>query len=276
MTVHSTALAKLGGYLESRKARIQAMLPAESGITPGRLIRTALLSVDENPVLLRCTPESLYKAIITSARYGLEIGGPLAQSYIVPYKDAAKLVIGYRGLIALVLRTGAATQVVAEAVREGDHFERTMGIGGKITHIASKDPKRDEKPITHVYCQYLLANGNIVDDVMTTAEVNRHAEQYSKAVSKADSPWNTAWLQMALKTVLRRPVLRGFVPVTLTDADRRVFEDSSGAERFVEASEVSRITTTRVQPDETLATETELLTDAEMEAALERESIQSE
>lgn len=234
------------------------------------------MSIDENPVLLRCTPESLYKAIITAARYGLEIGGSLAQAYIVPYKDRAQLIIGYRGLIALVLRTGAATQVVAEAVREGDTFDRTMGIGGKITHIASKAPDRDEKPITHVYCQYLLANGNIVEDVMTRSEVNRHAELYSKAASKADSPWNTAWLQMALKTVLRRPVLRGLVPVTLTDADRRVFEEANTVAAYIEGEHVARIETTRVQPDESMVTETELLTDAEMEQALEREAIQAE
>ena len=268
-------LAKIRGYLEERRERIQGMIPKGSGLTADRLNRLTLMAVGDSPSLMRCSAESVVKSVMQAARYGLEIGGPLPQAYLVAYNTEATLIVGYRGLLSLVLRSGSVKEVGVEFVYQGDTFERQLGIGGKFKHVASNAQDRESHPVTHVYSEFLLPTGNIKHWVMTADEINRHAQQFSPSCNKKDSAWQTSWKAMAAKTVLRQPILRGLLPINLTADEREAFGDQ-GPLDMIEVEPVSRTETTRVQPDETLATETELLTDAEMEAALERESIQSE
>jgi recombination protein RecT len=190
-------------------------MPTNSAISAEKLVRVTLLAINTNPTLLTCSPESIYAAMLESARLGLEIGGSLPSAYLVPYKGKAQFQIGYRGMIELVIRTGSVKDVNVEYVHEGDTFQREMGIGGKWTHIASNDPKRESKPITHVYSEFLLPDDRIKRHVMTTEELNDHASRYSQAFK--DGPWQTAWKQMAAKTVLKQPILRGLLTISLPE-----------------------------------------------------------
>lgn len=215
------ALKVVGDYLASRKDRIGKILPASCGVTPQKLISVTLMAMSENPQLLKCSPESVYKSLLDSSRMGLEIGGPMALAYLVPYRDKAQLIIGYRGLIELARRAGSIQDADVFYVHEGDTFRREMGIGGKWTHIASLDQDRETKPITHVYAEFLLASGHSKRFVMTRDEINRHRDKYSQAARSSDSPWQTNWKAMAAKTVLKQPILRGLIGITVADGQGR-------------------------------------------------------
>lgn len=223
-------LTIVANYLHSKVARIGELLPANSGVTAPKLVRVVLLAINDNPALLSCTPESVYAAVLESARLGLEIGGPMAQAYLVPYGRKATFQLGYRGLIDLVIRAGSATDVNVEYVYEGDTFRRELGINGKWVHIASSDQERESKPITHVYAEFLLPDGRVKRHTMTASEINEHARQFSPSFAKKDSAWQTCWKAMAAKTVIRQPILRGLLPVRLPEeAQKHVMWDENPA-----------------------------------------------
>lgn len=221
MAASNKQLMVVNDYLQKRLPRIRELMPANAAISAEKLCRVTLLAINTNPVLLTCSPESIYAAMLESARLGLEIGGAMPHAYLVPYKGKAQFQVGYRGLIELVIRSGSAKDVNVEYVHEGDTFHREMGLNGKWTHIASNDAKRESKPITHVYVEFLLPDDRIKRHVMTREEIDDHAARYSQAFNSKDSPWKTAWKQMAAKTVIRQPIMRGLLPISLPEADRK-------------------------------------------------------
>jgi recombination protein RecT len=217
MAATNKQLTVVNDYLQKRLPRIRELMPTNSAISAEKLCRVTLLAINTNPTLLTCSPESIYAAMLESARLGLEIGGAMPHAYLVPYKGKAQFQVGYRGMIELVIRSGSAKDVNIEYVHEGDTFQREMGIHGKWTHIANNDPKRESNPITHVYVEFLLPDDRIKRHVMTTEEINDHAARYSQAVNAKDGPWKTAWKAMAAKTVIKQPILRGLLPISLPD-----------------------------------------------------------
>lgn len=212
------AIQSIAQMLVANRAKLQKALPKH--ITPDRMIRVTLNSLSKNKDLLKCTQESLWEAIVEASTYGWEIGGPVAQAYLVPYKDRksgvsrATLIPGFRGLMDLARRSGHVSNIVYGVVHKGDRFEQPEDpMDPMLIHQAAEDPKRGSKPVTHVWAGYLMTNGSRVYEVMTFDEINAHRDQYSKGHAKPDSAWSTAWESMAIKTVVKRPIMRGLVPI---------------------------------------------------------------
>jgi recombination protein RecT len=217
----STQLQVIGHYLQSKVDRIGELMPSNAGITAQRLVRVTLMAINDNPRLLQCTPESVYAALLESARLGLEIGGALPQGYLVPYGKKAVFQLGYRGLIDLVLRSGNVKRVHVEFVHVGDVFHREMGIDGRWQHVASNDVNREDQPITHVYSEFKMSDGETQRYAMTKAEIDKHGQQFSQSWGDADGPWQQHWKAMAAKTVIRQPIQHGLIPIRLSDVERR-------------------------------------------------------
>lgn len=217
----NTQIVEISNYLITKVDRIGDLMPSNAGITPLRFVRVALLAINDNPRLLQCTRESIYSALLESARLGLEIGGALPQACLVPYGKKAVFQILYRGLIELVTRSGSVREVGVEVVYEGDAFKREMGIDGKWTHIASDAPDREQREITHVYSEFRLADGRIKRYAMTKAEIDAHAERFSPSVMDKEGAWKQHWKAMAMKTVIRQPIMRGLLPIRLRDEEQK-------------------------------------------------------
>jgi recombination protein RecT len=197
----------------AERDRIFQALPRH--VTPDRLMRVAINCIRKTPEILNCDPASLFAAITESATYGWELGGVLGHAYIVPFGRDAVLVPGYRGLIDLCRRSGQVSTIQMELVHEGDRFEYGLGDDPFIRHTPNDaDPKRDSRPITHVYCVVKLRDGGIQRSVWTAAKIDAHKEKYAKAWRKKDSAWQTDWPVMAKKTVIRDMINRGLVPVS--------------------------------------------------------------
>jgi recombination protein RecT len=234
----TTQLQVIAQYLNDKVDRIGELLPRNAPIDKRTLVRVALMAVNENPALLACSPQSIYAAVLESARLGLEIGGPVAQAYLVPYKMRDKVTKqlvtrasfqpSYRGLIDLVMRNGGVRKVNVQAVYVGDLFKRDLGILGTFIHEPGDDPDRESREITHVYSEFLFPDKEVTRFVMTTKEINEHARRFSKSWGDPDGPWKTDWKSMASKTVIRLPIMRGLVPVHLRDDVRQyvVAEDT--------------------------------------------------
>lgn len=220
-----TAIKSIAAYLVQKKSKLEVALPKH--ITADRMIRITLNSLGKSKELLECTQESLWEAIIEAATYGWEIGGPVAQAYLVPYWNSkqrireAVLIPGYRGLIDLARRSGQIANVAFGVVHEGDKFvPPSDALEPQLIHQHSDDLERHKKPITHVWAGYLFKDGNRVYCVMTAAEIDAHKERYvpvgkdgTGGWKSPKSGWQTAWDAMAIKTCLKRPIMKGQVPI---------------------------------------------------------------
>lgn len=174
-----------------------------------RMLRLALVAVNKQQKLLECTQESVLQALMETAQTGLEIGGPLAEAHLVPYKVKgvmqANLIIDYKGLVKLMYQAGAR-RVVADVVRENDRFgfDRVEGV---VEHVHAWD---NAKPIG-AWALVDLPNGERLVEYMTADEIEK-VRQSSRA--KDRGPWVDWPDEMWKKTALRR--IRKTAPLSIT------------------------------------------------------------
>lgn len=187
----------IGSMIERLKPELAKALPKH--ITPERLARTALTAIRQNKKLMECEAVSLMGSIMVSAQLGLEPNTPLGQSYIIPYGNQAQFQIGYKGLIELAHRSGQYKRIDAFAVDEADQFEYSYGLEEKLIHIPSDKPTGKTK---YFYALYELSNGGRSYKVWGREKIEAHGKKYSKSFNKAESPWQTNFDSMALKTCL--------------------------------------------------------------------------
>lgn len=240
-TAPNTLPATRGGANLTTKSRdridtirdlLQARVPAMSQVLPKhltaeRLMRLATFDIAKTPSLLECDPKSLVSCVLQAAQLGLE-PGIIGHAYLVPFKGQATLIIGYKGLIDLVRRSGQLSTIQAQVVYRGDAFDYDLGLDPKLTHKRAES--YDGRPeVTHAYAVARLKDGSVQFEVMTRSDIEAIR---SRARSGSSGPWTTDYAEMAKKTVLRR--LCKMLPVSVEVA--RAVEAESAQEAGVAVS----------------------------------------
>ena len=91
-----TDLQVIGQHLMSREKRFHQVLSPQAkarGLSGRQILRQMSHCLRENKALMACTPESLAQVCEEACIYGVTIGGPLAEAYVVPYGREAKLIL---------------------------------------------------------------------------------------------------------------------------------------------------------------------------------------
>ena len=114
----------------------------------------------------------------------------------------------YQGYIDLAYRSGILTSIYGDVVREGDKIEFEKGTNGAIRHVPS--PTSWDQQISYAYVVAHLNNGGMGFEIWPIQKIISHRNRYARGHDKADSPWKTAFDQMAMKTVLKQ--LMKFLP----------------------------------------------------------------
>jgi len=187
----------LRGLLEKSKSQMEMALPRH--VSPDRMLRVVLTTIQRTPKLLECSPKSVIGAVMEAAQLGLMPDGILGHAYLVPFKGVCQLIPGYKGLIDLARRSGHVESLQARCVFNGDEFEFAYGLKPHLTHKPCDDPGE----LTHVYAIAVLTGGEISFEVMTRAAVDKIRKR-SKASTQG--PWVTDYDEMARKTVTRKLV----------------------------------------------------------------------
>lgn len=211
--------------LAVRKKMAQVDLTAaipDRRLTAERFIRVALTTLQTNTQLARCEPRTIVAALVESAQLGLMPDASMGEAYLVPYGRQAKLIIGYRGMIKLMRQSGEVSEIHAFPVHEGDAFSYRLGTDPRIDHFPLDEPDRDSKPITHVYAVIRFKDGGTQFCVMGKEEVDKIR---SRSRAGKSGPWQTDYIAMALKTVLRR--LAKMVPMSTLAERAMVLNDSA-------------------------------------------------
>lgn len=206
LPVRPTNIATFRSIIENKRTAFAEVAPKFFSVD--RLLKIAVLAAQRESKLLNCTTASLLVSLIQAAELGLEPGSSLGHAYLIPYKQTATLIIGYRGLIALARRSGEIESLSAQVVYSGDNFSCQFGTEPKIVH----EPKLDGDagaPIA-VYAVARLKGGVIQAEVMTVSQIE--AIRNSTPNGKG-STWTDHWDEMARKTVIRR--LAKYLPLTI-------------------------------------------------------------
>ena len=208
------ALAKPAGkqktvldVITEKKADFARVIPRH--LNPERMIRIAQSAISRNPRLLACSAPSLLRSVMEASIMGLEIG-VLGEGYLIPYGTDCQFQPGYQGLLKLAIQSKAVTAIYPGAVRQGDEFDYELGSDPFLRHKPSMDTDPNEQPYAF-YVVLKLPSGEKQITVMSKAAVDRIRKR-SKSSGKPDSPWNTDYEMMGVKTVIKRGLK--YVPKT--------------------------------------------------------------
>ena len=200
------------------RAEIAKVLPRH--MTADRMIRVALTATMKTPKLLQCTADSLTRCMLDCSSLGLEPDG--RRAHLIPFEDKRNnvtictLIIDYKGLVELAMRSGLVSYLYADVVREGDLFDFSLGeIKRHVPWFLRRD---EEKPVEAgqdiaVYAYARMSNGASAVAVMSVDEVysirdNSQGWQAFKKGFTKKNPWDPSdWVseqEMKKKTALRR------------------------------------------------------------------------
>jgi recombination protein RecT len=198
------------GFLEAYKGEISRSLPRH--MTSDRMARVALTECRKTPALMRCNPKSLFGAIIQCSQLGLEPGSSLGHAYLIPFGQEVTVIIGYRGMIDLARRSGQILSIEAHTVYEGDEFECSFGLESTLKHVPDwNNPNRvDSNKLKFVYAVAKLKDGGVQPEVMSRIEVDAIR---NRSKSGRSGPWQSDYIAMAQKTVIRK--LFKYLPVSI-------------------------------------------------------------
>lgn len=205
--------------LKSAESQIRMALPKH--MTPERMMRVAVTAFSKTPALQKCSVLSIASCVVQASELGLELTGPLGQAYMVPYWnkntgcDEAQFQVGYRGLMELAYRSGRVDSIQARIAYRNDRFQCAYGTKPKIDHVPAQS---DEGEPAWVYAIAIMKGGGVDFEVMSVAQINKHRAKYSKQKQTQFNPWESAWEEMAKKTVIRRLCKRLPVSVEMSRA----------------------------------------------------------
>lgn len=191
----------LRDHLESEKFKGQIARVLPKHCKPERMIRVAITAMMRTPDLARCTQESFFLAMLNLSQLGIEPDG--RRAHLIPYRNnkagtyECQLIVDYKGLVELAMRSGAIRKIHADVVCENDVFR--FDLGEVRTHqIGWKQPRGD------VYAAYALAetkDGAVMCEVLSKDEIEAIR---ARSRAKNAGPWVTDWNEMAKKTAFRR------------------------------------------------------------------------
>jgi|SRR5579875_972042 len=194
--------ALVRSWLSQLEPELRRAVPR--GVDADRIVRLALTEIRRNPDLLACTRDSLLGGVMWSAQLGLEIGPPLGQSYLVPFRHGGTLVaqwiLGYTGQLALMYRSPRIRDVYVGTVREGDGFTFRRGLEDILIH----EPKGFDET-RKVVCYYLMvrySDGGHYIATMTPQEIERRRRRAQGGRPRSDA-WAEWPEEMEKKTMIR-------------------------------------------------------------------------
>lgn len=177
------------------------MIPQGLGLTVDRFKQVMIYCMRITPQLGDCDPGSMVAAVAQVAQLGLDLTPAAGQAYLVPYKSRCQLQIGYKGYIALAVRSGDVKSVTAYPVYSGDAFEFEYGTEERVRHVPAL---KDRGELVAAWAVAVLADGRKVFRVIGADDIAK-AEAFGQA-KRPDSPWRVHRDEMARKTAIRRLV----------------------------------------------------------------------
>jgi len=218
----SSQLTTLKQTLNGEAMREQFARALPKHLSPERFCRVAITALTRTPKLADCTQESLMKCLLDLSAFGLEPDG--RRAHLIPYGNQCTLVIDWKGLAELAMRSGIIAKLHADIVCENDVFAYNLG---EITRheIDFRRPRGD------MYAAYALAQtktGEVFVAVLSKDEIDAVRK---RSRSGSSGPWVSDYNEMAKKTAFRR--LAKWLPLSAEFRDAQDRDDETEQVRDV-------------------------------------------
>ena len=196
--------------LEQLKGEIARALPKH--LSAERMARIALTAFRMNPKLSEVEPRSVVAAVIQSCQLGLQIG-LMGEAHLVAFGSQCQLIPGYQGLVKLARNSGSVQDIYAHEVRINDKFDIVLGLNRSLMHEPLKKngfPASDDErgAIAGFYAVAVFKDGSRTFHALSKEQVEwvrDHSRGYQMAKkNRKESPWDTHFVPMGLKTAIRR------------------------------------------------------------------------
>lgn len=193
-----------------------------------RVFAYQLLSNPKNDYAMRVAeqnPQSLLLALVNLAATGLTLNPVHQYACLIPRDGVIKLDIMYRGLIKIATDAGAILWARADIVHEADTF---------IYHGPAREPEvtadpfakaADRGAIRGSYCIAKTADGAILTEAMSMADIEAVRNSSDAWVKKKKGPWLDWPEEMMKKSVIKRA--------------RKTWPNSVGLERLDKAIKIA-------------------------------------
>ncbi len=182
----------------------------ERGLRTKTLIEeahTAVINSKEKAfdALMRCYAFSWLSSLLAVAKMGLSPNLATQEVNFIAYDGIVKPSIGYRGFIAIMLRSGAVSSIETVPVYGTEPFRQWSDEHGRhIEHVPDYKLSGQKDKLVAVYCLiHMTAGGPAAVEVMNKAEIDK-CKACSKGSDSKFSPWTNWYVEMARKTVVRR------------------------------------------------------------------------
>lgn len=198
-----------------------------------RFISSLVSAVQTNPELAKCTNKSLLNAALLGQSLNLPQSPQLANFYFVPFKNSktntteATFQLGWRGYMALAMRSGQYKKIHVTDIREGE-LKAYNPIEDEYEFSPITDmQERLKKPVIGYYAYFVLVNGFKKTLYWSREQMDEHAKKYSQSYRKGwdSSLWKSDFDKMAYKTMLRQLISK-YGPMSV-DMERAYVGDQS-------------------------------------------------
>ena len=203
------AIQNLKNNFTNYELKILPDLLQRHGISPSQFVQIVISEIKRNDKLLQAfmeNPSSMFASVLTGAEIGLIPSDNLGEFYLIPrnlkqadgkYKMTITPLIGYKGLVNILLRSGDITRVHTEVVYEGDEFEATYGLEPNIIHKPNFNVPRSADKIKYAYAVAKMKSGEYQFAVMTRAEIEavKNLSKYPNDLYFNDKMGINRWME---------------------------------------------------------------------------------
>lgn len=177
-----------------------------SSMTPAQFKQIVINELKRSPKLQEAfvkNPASLFASILHCAEMGLNPSQMVGEFYFIPYKDSITPILGYKGLITLLMRSSKVKKIWSEVVYEDDDFEYELGLEPKLLHTPNHLAVRNSKNIKCIYACAKIDN-EVIFKVMFKNEIQNiiNMSKVPNDLFFNDKKDPEQW--MAKKTVLKQ------------------------------------------------------------------------
>jgi recombination protein RecT len=151
-----------------------AELLENSSFTPAKFKQVVITEIKKSAKLQQVflqNPASLFASILHCAELDLSPSQMVGEFFFIPFKETITPVLGYKGLITLLLRSNKIKKIWTEVVYEDDDFVYEMGLEPKLVHIPNHDADRNNSKIKFVYACAKLEDNEVIFKVMSRKEI---------------------------------------------------------------------------------------------------------
>ena len=204
-----------------------------------RFITAITSAVSTNPALQECDAGTILSSALIGESLGLSPSPQLGQYYLVPYNDTknnrkvAQFQMGYKAYLQLAVRTGQYENLNVVPIKQGELI-RFDPITEEIeVKVIEDEEERAKTPTVGYYAFFKLLNGFHKGIYWSKEKMLAHADKYSNAFSKENyqlyisgnvpkselwkysSFWYKDFDGMAMKTMLRQLLSKGYAPMSI-------------------------------------------------------------